>query len=280
MLADVYRLPRASWTKLRADAGLLGRLVPDDEALDLCRRVGWLAHVDDHARLRRVEALARGGVPANDVERRESLMLGYQLVNESPKLMAAEAVAPWLHARPTLCAELREVSAFLAERTALPDEVRPVADWPLVLHRHYSRREILTACGVWNERRKVPHQQGVERIQEQRRELLFVTLDKTDSGFSPSTRYRDYAISAERFHWETQNAVAAGSKRAQHYANHVRDGWQVHLFVQLRKGAPFAYVGPVVHEAQEGSRPVQIIWRLEHALPAALLSEYRTLVSG
>jgi superfamily II DNA or RNA helicase/HKD family nuclease len=277
-LGDVYRLPQASWTKLRADAGLTPP--PTDSAIDLCRRVGRLAHVDDHARLRRIEALARGGHPDDDLERREALMLAYQLVNESPKLMAAEGVAPWLHAEPALCEELREVSALLAERTSLPAELRPVPDWPLVLHRHYSRREILTACGVWNERRKVPHQQGIQRIQDQRRELLFVTLDKSDGRFSPSTRYRDYAISAERFHWETQNAVAAGSASARHYAEHVSEGWQVHLFVQTRKGEAFAYVGPVMHESQSGSRPVQIIWRLAYGLPAALLSECRTLAGA
>lgn len=275
-LTDVYR--KGSWTRLQVDAGL--RPAPDDETLALCGRVGRLVHVDDPERLARMEAWLAGGEPLGANEEREALMLGYQLLHEPKWLMGAREVAPWLRARPPVSDELRALVGLRRDQSELPTLVRPVADWPLALHRHYERREILTACGVWHAGRKVPHQQGIERIEEQARELLFVTLDKSDRGFSPSTRYRDYAISADRFHWETQNAVAAGSKSARHYAEHAAQGWSIHLFVQPRKGEPFAYLGPVEHEAQEGSRPVRIIWRLAYPLPAALLAEYQTLGAG
>jgi hypothetical protein len=112
-----------------------------------------------------------------------------------------------------------------------------------LLHRHYMRREILTACGYWTETKKTPHQQGISPLKEQRRELLFVTLDKSGRGFSPTTRYRDFAISREEFHWETQNSVSADSDTARRYADHAARGWSIHLFVQSAKGEPFAYLG-------------------------------------
>ena len=37
-------------------------------------------------------------------------------------------------------------------------------------------------------------------------ELLFVTLDKSE-GYHDRISYHDYAISAERFHWQTQNSA-------------------------------------------------------------------------
>ena len=52
---------------------------------------------------------------------------------------------------------------------------------------------------VPDQKKKVP-QGGVLRLPSQRRELLFVTLDKSGAGFSPTTRYRDYAISRDLFH--------------------------------------------------------------------------------
>ena len=52
--------------------------------------------------------------------------------------------------------------------------------------------EILTACGYWSETKKSPQQQGVLRLNDQRRELLFVTLDKSDRD---SRRRRDTATS-------------------------------------------------------------------------------------
>ena len=48
-------------------------------------------------------------------------------------------------------------------------------------------------------------------------ELLFVTLDKSEGGFSPTTSYRDYAISREQFHWETQNSAAEDTPTGRRY---------------------------------------------------------------
>jgi hypothetical protein len=194
--------------------------------------------------------------------------------------MAAETVADWLRDRPAACAELRELTGILADRVGSTASLAPIADWPLVVHRHYMRREILTACGYWTKAKKTPQQQGVLRLDHERRELLFVTLDKTDRGFSPTTRYRDFAISRDEFHWETQNSVSADSDTARRYADHGARGWSIHLFVQSKKGAPFAYLGPVHHARSEGSRPVAIVWRLEHPLPAALFQQYATLAGG
>jgi hypothetical protein len=194
--------------------------------------------------------------------------------------MAAETVGSWLRDRPAAGDELRELAGVLGERISTPASLVPVADWPLVLHRHYMRREILAACGYWTESKKTPHQQGILPMKDQRRELLFVTLDKSDRGFSPTTRYRDFAISRDEFHWETQNSVSADSDTARRYADHAARGWSIHLFVQVEKGTPFAYLGPVHHARSEGSRPVAIVWRLEHPLPAALFQQYATLAGG
>jgi hypothetical protein len=50
--------------------------------------------------------------------------------------------------------------------------------------------------------------------------------------------------------------------------------------VQLENGAPVAYLGPVRHARLEGSKPVAIVWRLDHPLPAALFQQYATLAGG
>ena len=35
-------------------------------------------------------------------------------------------------------------------------------------------------------------------------DVFLITLTKTEKRFSPTTRYRDYAISRNLFHWESQ----------------------------------------------------------------------------
>ena len=276
-LEQIYR--HESWTALAHAAGA-SDVKADAETLATCKRLGRLVHIDDPGRLQRIRSLVDGQGPASAREHREALMLGYQIEHEPRRLMAAESVLGWLRDRPAVSAELRELVGVLAERVSAPASLAPVADWPLVVHRHYMRREILTACGSWTATRKVPHQQGVLRLEDERRELLFVTLDKSDRGFSPTTRYRDFAISRDEFHWETQNSVGADSDTARRYAEHGPRDWSIHLFVQSKKGAPFAYLGPVHHARSEGSRPIAIVWRLEHPLPAALFQQYATLAGA
>jgi superfamily II DNA or RNA helicase len=282
-LEDIYRLQRGSWTKLCYESGLVAPNAPkpSEAELELCHRVGRLAHIDDRDRLGRYRSWAeRRSEPANGNELREALMLGYQLEHESKAQHAAESVVPWLRSHPPACDELAALARELEGKVAVPSTVRPVVDWPLVLHHHYSRREIVTATGYWTSTKKVPQQQGVLRFGESRRELLFVTIDKSSGGFSPTTSYRDFALSSERFHWETQNAVSDDSDTMRRYANHVANGWSIYLFVQPRKTTPFAFLGPVTYERHEGSRPVAIVWRLESPIPAALFTSFATLANG
>jgi superfamily II DNA or RNA helicase/HKD family nuclease len=278
-LDDVYGKDR-SFSLLRKAAGLQIADMTEEDARTTTR-LGRLLHVDDPERLRWIRDKVIAPAPlADDTDRKCALMLGYQLVHEPQRRFAAEEVAPWLRAQPASVAELSELVDVLQDRVPLASDVRPVGDWPLVLHRHYERREILAACGYWTATRKVPQQQGVLRFPDENRELLFVTLDKSDGGFSPTTRYRDYAISRDEFHWETQNAVAADSETARRYIEHVARRWDVFLFVQPRKGEPFAFLGPVSYLRHGGDRPVAIIWRLAYSMPASLFQEYATLAGG
>lgn len=276
-LDDVYERA-GSFAALRATARLAPDLSPD--AAEACRRIGRLRDVDDTLRLDTIDALVDERAPRTPHADRLRLMVGYQLVHETKTRFAAEEVGTYIRRHPEVRDELRELSPLLRDRIALAEATLPCPDWPLVLHRHYSRRELLTAIGSWSADRKVPHQMGIERRKEEKRELFFVTLEKSAATFSPTTRYRDYAISPTEFHWETQNAVRDGSDALRHYVEHAARGWSMHLAVQTRSGEPFAYLGPVQYVRHSGDRPVAIVWRLDHPMPAALFQEFATLASG
>jgi hypothetical protein len=51
-------------------------------------------------------------------------------------------------------------------------------------------------------------------------DLLFITLNKSEAPFSPSTRYNDYAISTQEFHWESQSLTREASATGQRYIHH------------------------------------------------------------
>ena len=104
---------------------------------------------------------------------------------------------------------------------------------PLQSHAHYRREEILAALGWASfDRKAYGHAQGVAWAPEVRTDALLVNLRKTERDFSPTTMYRDYAISPELFHWESQNSTSVASEPGQRYLHHRERGTHVALFVR------------------------------------------------
>jgi len=122
----------------------------------------------------------------------------------------------------------------------------------------------------------VPFQAGVLPVANRKTELLFVTLDKSD-GYHDSISYRDYAINAERFHWQTQNSAGPDTPAGKRYLESSTNGWQFQLFVRARKGDAYRACGRVALESAEGDRPMSIVWRLETPLSARLFREFSVL---
>ena len=123
-------------------------------------------------------------------------------------------------------------------------------------------------------------QAGILQLKEEKRELLFVTLDKSAASFSPTTRYRDYAISRTLFHWETQAAASRDRPSGRRYLDSPGNGWRFYLFVRTDPDAPYAFLGEARIESATGDRPIGITWKLEHAIPGALFADFATLAQG
>jgi hypothetical protein len=162
----------------------------------------------------------------------------------------------------------------------LASEVYPMPSWPLALHHHYTRREILAGVGYLEVgEKKKALQGGILKLEEQHCELLFVTLDKSGAGFSPTTRYRDYAISRGLFHWETQGAASVTRPSGRRYIESPGNGMTFHLFVRSTPREAFAFLGPIRYRSHTGDRPVAITWQLESPMPAGLFEKYATLAT-
>lgn len=277
-LGEVYAA--GGWTTLQQRAGVTTP-APGEEAADLAahsRKLAALTHIDEPGRVRRYRAVARETPSAWTAhDRRQLLMLGSQLW-PSEVLRAPEATQAELAARPTLARELDELGEVLADRVAIAREVFPVAGWSLALHCHYTRLEVLAGIGyVGGGDKLVKLQTGILKLPAERRELLFVTLDKSGKTFSPTTRYRDYASSPVQFHWETQAAASASRASGRRYLDSPGNGWTFYLFVRPAPGDAFAFLGPVTYEAHTGDRPIAVTWRLATPMPAALYDRYATL---
>ena len=243
-LPDIYA-GNHSYTELRRAAAHLDD-EPGEHELSLGRAIGRMLHIDDTTRLDFFQDLLASDTPPDvaqvvEGQRRMTEQLHYLLWGVQKGLSLDEGFGRLWSAGPML-SELRSVIALL--RASLH---RPVGGPafepanPLRLHASYSRDEILAAFDVGSPEKPPSVREGVKWVQEHGTDLFFITLNKSEKDFSPSTMYRDYAISSELFHWESQSQTSEASPTGQRYITHQANGSRVALFVRnAKKTAPDA----------------------------------------
>ncbi|WP_458317233.1 DUF3427 domain-containing protein [Mycolicibacterium brisbanense] len=288
-LEDILRTDR-SWTTLCRDAGKLGDQ-PGPRESELVKRVKALAHVDDRRRWNAYDALlqhrqSESGVPQARLE----AMLYYSLF---PNGGGFDSVAAGLDALrgEAVTDEMRQVIDIAfdgAHRSTygLWDMSDEFVDVPLALHASYSREEILAALG-WVSEKRTPAtmREGVAWCPTVNADAFLITLKKSDTDYSPTTMYRDFALSPELFHWESQSTTSAASPTGQRYIHHRERGSHILLFVRETKksalgdGAPYIFLGPADYVSHEGDRPIAITWRLRQAMPTEVYLGARAAVA-
>lgn len=275
-----------SWSDLRQDAGLPVR-EPGPHEATLRRACGRLLHVDDTRRIEGWRRLLLAGSPPDlsSLPVAEQRLLRMLIASVVDKAVAKSASLQdggtllWQH--PQIRLELLELLDVLANRiTHLPAALTSHPEVPLSVHARYSRLEILAAFGVGDGARVAPWQTGVYRATEANADLLAFTLDKTTGHFSPTTRYRDYAISRELIHWESQSITRADSDTGLRYQQHEARGSSVMLFARLRTDErAFSFLGPATYVKHEGELPMAVTWRLVHPLPGDLFAAFAAAVA-
>jgi superfamily II DNA or RNA helicase len=281
-LEDVYAGGH-SWSEMRREAGLA--TAPSGHAEDaLLRAAGRLLHVDDDERLEGYPRLLQSHDPPliealSAREHRLLRMLVASLTDLKASATFADAVSQvWAH--PQVRAELREILELLRERVPYLDHPLELPEVPLALHSRYTRAEILAAFGVGQGARPATWQTGVWWEPQSKTDLFAFTLDKSVGGFSPTTRYRDYAISPELIHWESQSATAADSTTGLRYIRQRQAGTNVVLFARLRTtDRAFWCLGPASYVSHEGDRPIAFVWKLQRRLPAELYTSFAAAVA-
>ena len=118
----------------------------------------------------------------------------------------------WRH--PQVLAEICELMRALRGRVQhLHLPLEEYSSVPLRVHARYTRLEILSAFGSTDRATQIAWQTGVMFLKDPQVDLLAFTLDKSAGSFSPTTRYRDYAISETLIHWESQSQTGHKSDR-------------------------------------------------------------------
>lgn len=141
----------------------------------------------------------------------------------------------------------------------------------LNVYATYTRSQALALLDYWK-----TSSEGVTRVKEKKTTCLFITLNKGNNYYSPTTTYRDYSINDKLFHWQSQNSTSPNTSVGQRYIYHGEQKENILLFVREQKddiygSVPFMFLGKANFVSYEGEKPMNIIWELENKIPAKFL---------
>ncbi len=282
-LEDVYGRPAVgqTFTSLRRDAGF-DDVPPDSVEPPFAKAVGRMLHVNDEERIQAWLGWLEGRHPPSleqiDTRLGRLQLMLFALIGQGRPVDDFDVVLEELWACPALKLELVDFLSILGDRSRA--RTKPLTGSlaiPLRSHADYTLREITAAYDRRDQAgRLMDVREGVLHVPSASTDLLFVTLQKSEADYSPTTRYQDYPISSTLFHWESQNTTTESSPTGRRYTEHATRGSHVVLFVRDRRrddrGEAVAYrcLGLAQYVGHEGERPMRITWRLDRPMPGDL----------
>jgi hypothetical protein len=283
-VGDVYK--SGCWSGLKRAVGVaLPAPGPHEEKLgDAIER---LLHVEDPLRIAAYKLGLSSPSTAGLDESTRRLLAGlhFSLMPSNVAPDTLEESLQLLHQHPAIVEELWELLPLLDDLSEhltypLDEELGWDHRIPLSVHARHSLRDVLTAFGMLTVSGSIYEQTGVFRDERTNSDLFFVTLEKSERDYSPSTLYKDYAVSLELFHWESQSGTSQHSSTGQRYIRQREIGGHILLFVRQRRkqdgrAMPYTFLGPADYVSHKGERPIAFIWKLHRSMPAAAFREGR-----
>lgn len=183
-----------------------------------------------------------------------------------------EAIAT-LSRYPLFIAEIREIIDYqLSQISVKTFQIGQGLPDTLEQYGCYTREEVFTIFGRQTVNKRMQGSvAGVFNIEELNTELFFVTLNKSDKDFSPSTQYDDYVVSEYKFHWQSQNSDSHKG-RGLRFVEQAKNKKKFLLFVREYKRdgfgntCPFCCFGLVDYISSTGDKPMSINWRMQHPI--------------
>lgn len=294
-LKTIYRSTRDSWTGYLRQAQLIEGFSPLESVLKgmhhdrsgaeekkLLGRMAALIHVDDQERADAYSMLVSADAPryAELGPREEAFarMLFYTLWDDGGGFKTYDDGLDHLRAYGFVCSEIKQIVSLgvASSKHAAKGLGAGLQHIPLLTHATYRREEVLAALqyGSLELRKNVQHREGVAWCPASATDAFFVTLNKDDRKHSATTMYKDYAISPELFHWESQNATSPTSPTGRRYLDRRAHGSHVVLFTrntaedETGLTVPYTCLGQVDYVQHIGEKPIAITWKLHRPMPA------------
>lgn len=272
------------WSSLKRAAGRI-HYADDTITKRLERGMSNLLHHNTTSFLRFVERFIKGEDVRSEQNSNEySLILYYTLFQERISKAGFKSIYEALaliHLPQYACfkQEIAEIVSYLLanlniKTTPIGSDIIP----GLELYGCYTREEIFTLVGRQTANLKMQGAaSGVFNLPEHNATILFVTLNKSEKDFSPSTQYNDYLINEEYFHWQSQNTDSHTNNGGRRYTEQAKKNSKIILFVREEKKdgfgntSPFHCFGLVNYVSSHDDFPMNVTWKLNKPAMAQYL---------
>lgn len=272
------------WSSLKRAAG---RIHYADDAITkrLERGMSNLLHHNTTSFLRFVELFIKGeDVRSKQNSNEYSLILYYALFQERISKAGFKSIYEALmliHLPQYACfkQEIAEIISYLLanlniKTIPIGSDIIP----GLELYGCYTREEIFTLVGRQTANLKMQGAaSGVFNLPKHNATILFVTLNKSEKDFSPSTQYNDFLMNEEYFHWQSQNTDSHTNNGGRRYTEQAKKNSKIILFVRKEKKdgfgntSPFHCFGLVNYVSSHDDFPMNVIWKLNKPAMAQYL---------
>lgn len=272
------------WSSLKRAAG---RISYTDDAVTkrLEKGMANLIHHNTASFLRFVERFIKGeDVHKVEANKTYAIMLYYALFQDKISKAGVSSINEALeliHAPQYTCfkQEILEIVSYLLANLEIKTTPIGVEIIPgLELYGCYTREEVFTLVGRQTAEVKMQGAaSGVFNLPEHNATLLFVTLNKSEKDFSPSTQYNDYLINEEYFHWQSQNTDSHNNNGGRRYTEQEQTKNKIILFVREEKKdgfgntSPFHCFGLVDYVSSHDDFPMNVKWKLQKPAMAQYL---------
>lgn len=269
-----------SFSRLLVEAGQAEDFKYEDEDW-LTKRLPSLFHLNSRKLLEFLSDYIETGKVSSKEEELMLNMFYYSFYQSHPEKEGLSSIREGIEnvlKHPVFKEEIQQIIEVLYDSLETV-ELPPNLDFPcpLQVHSRYTTAQVLAGVDYNNEEQSPAFREGVKYFKDKKLDIFFITLNKSEKDFSPSTLYEDYAINERLFHWQTQSKVSEESPTGQRYIHHRNTGNKVALFVReykKEKGSlpsPFVFLGTANYMKHSGNKPMSFVWELEEEMPSYLV---------
>lgn len=205
-------------------------------------------------------------------------MLHFTVWGDKPKVSFRESLNDLVNRNEDIKKEYLEIIDYNLKHQKVIEKPYEESHIPIEIYASYNIDQVMSVFNKNTEKHKFPMRQGAIHIKNENTDIFFITINKSESDYLPTTMYNDYAINNQFFHWESQSTITTSSNTGKRYIEDRTEKHKILLFVREKKNiygkaAPYIFLGNAKYVSHKGNKPIQIVWKLDHSIPERIIKE-------